>query len=415
MTASRDRCGLSTLDLPFFFGKAHSSFAEALRELVLQELAPDEEREARVTHSHESLGDRCRALAKTLAERRVLGACVPPAQGGLVFGQRDEEVDVRALCIAREVLAWGSGLAEYVFAMQGLGSYPIVYAGTEAQRAEYLAPVLRGEHLAAFAITEPEAGSDVASLRTMAVRDGEEWVLSGEKTLISNAGIADHYVVFARTAPEPGSRSLSAFLVRPTDPGFHFVESLPVSAEHPLGSLRFEQLRLPAERLLGEPGQGFKIAMATLDTFRSTVGAASLGMARRALDEALARVCERKQFGQALSEFQNTRSYLAEMATTLDASRLLVYRAAWTRDRGAERVTLEAAMAKLFSTEGAQTVIDRAVQLFGGQGVLRGCVVERLYREVRALRIYEGTSEIQRLVIGAQLVAGERARRQEHG
>ncbi len=393
MTARR-RCGLSTDDLGFFFDASHASVAETARAVAL---SPEVE-------SHDP-----RALAALLAEKGLLRACVPASVGGLPAREPDG-IDVRSVCLVRETLAWASGLADTTFAMQGLGSYPIVLAGTEAQKKTFLPTVADGTSLAAFAITEEEAGSDVSSMRTTARRDGGGWVLDGAKTFISNAGIAGHYVVFANADPSLGRRGITAFIVRPDDPGFVFEGELPMMADHPLGTIRFEGCRLAADRLLGDVGAGFKIAMSTLDVFRSTVGAAALGMARRALDEALSRVTSRRQFGKALSEFQSTQAYLAEMATELDAARLLVYRAAHAKDGGAPRVSLEAAMGKMYATEAAQRIIDRALQLHGGTGVVRGNAVERLYREARALRIYEGTTEIQRLVIATQLLAEHNAK-----
>jgi acyl-CoA dehydrogenase len=381
----RARCGLSTDDLPFFFDAMHAPLAATARDVAMSD----------AVDSHDPF-----ALAKLFAAKGLLRACVPASEGGLAKG-----VDVRAVCLVRESLGWAGGLADTVFAMQGLGSYPIVLAGTEAQRREYLPAVLAGTSLAAFAITEEEAGSDVSSMATRARRDGDGWVLDGAKTFISNAGIAGHYVVFANADPSQGRRGITAFIVRPSDAGFVFAGDIPMMAEHPIGTIRFEGCRLPGDRLLGAVGDGFKIAMGTLDVFRSTVGAAALGMARRALDEALDRTASRRQFGKALAEFQSTQGYLAEMATELDAARLLVYRAAWAKDGGAPRVSLEAAMGKMYATEAAQRIIDRALQLHGGTGVVRGNAVERLYREVRALRIYEGTTEIQRLVIATQLLA----------
>ncbi len=393
MTARR-RCGLSTDDLGFFFNDSHATIAEVARAVAL---SPEAE-------SHDP-----RALAALLAEKGLLRACVPASVGGLPAREPDG-IDVRSVCLVRETLAWASGLADTTFAMQGLGSYPIVLAGTAAQKKTFLPAVADGTSLAAFAITEEEAGSDVSSMRTTARRDGDGWVLDGAKTFISNAGIAGHYVVFANADPSLGRRGITAFIVRPDDPGFVFAGELPMMADHPLGTIRFEGCRLAGDRLLGDVGAGFKIAMSTLDVFRSTVGAAALGMARRALDEALSRVTSRRQFGKALSEFQSTQAYLAEMATELDAARLLVYRAAHAKDGGAPRVSLEAAMGKMYATEAAQRIIDRALQLHGGTGVVRGNAVERLYREVRALRIYEGTTEIQRLVIATQLLAEHNAK-----
>ena len=381
------RCAPSTDDLTFFFHEDHAAIAEAARSLALDVVA----------EQHDAF-----ALARELSGRGLLRACVPASMGGLVAGDPDG-IDVRSVCLVREALAWGSGLLDTVFAMQGLGSHPIVLAGTPEQREEFLPPVLRGEALAAFAITEPEAGSDVASIGTTAHRDGDGWLLDGTKTFISNAGIAAHYVVFANADRAAGRRGITAFIVKPDDEGFVFRGELPMMADHPLGTIGFERCRVPDARRLGAVGDGFRIAMATLDAFRSTVGAAALGMARRALDESLERAATRRQFGKAIGEFQMVQGYLAEMATDLDAARLLVFRAAWEKDRGAPRVTLAASMGKMFATEAAQRVIDRAVQIHGGAGVVRGAAVERLYREIRALRIYEGTTEIQRLVIAAQL------------
>jgi alkylation response protein AidB-like acyl-CoA dehydrogenase len=312
---------------------------------------------------------------------------------------------VRSLCLARETLARFSGLADFAFAMQGLGSGPISLFGSEALRRRWLPRVAAGEAVAAFAISEPDAGSDVQAMRTTARRDGDTVVLDGMKTWISNAGIADFYTVFARF-PEAGDRGFLALVVEKDDPGFEVTDRIDVTAPHPLGTLSFEGCRVPADRVVGDPGDGLRVALGTLDVFRPTVGAAALGLARRALEEALEWASRRVVFGKMLAEYQLTQARLAEMALDVDAAALLVYRAAWTRDRG-ERVTREAAMAKLFATEAAQRVVDSAVQLFGGRGVAVGETVERLYREVRALRIYEGTSEIQLLVIAAQVLAGE--------
>jgi acyl-CoA dehydrogenase len=383
------RCSLSTDDLPFFFEARHGTLATEARALALDP--------ALAVHDPSS-------LAQLLAERGLLRACVPAAMGGLP-ARTPDTIDVRSICLVREALAWASGLADTVFAMQGLGSYPIVLAGTEAQRQAFLPDVLAGRSLAAFAITETDAGSDVAAMATTATRDGAGWVLDGSKTFISNAGIASHYVVFANADRTLGRKGITAFLVRPDDPGFVFEGPIPLLADHPIGTIRFDRCRLGPDRLLGAVGDGFRIAMTTLDAFRCTVGAAAVGMARRALDEALQRTRTRRQFGHALSDFQSTQGYLAEMATELDAARLLVYRAAWVKDQGAPRISLEAAMGKMYATEAAQRVIDRALQLHGGTGVIVGTPCERLYREVRALRIYEGTTEIQRLVIAGQLLA----------
>ena len=312
---------------------------------------------------------------------------------------------MRSLCIARESLARASGLADFALAMQGLGSVPISLAGTDAQKRAVLPGIASGALVGAFALSEPDAGSDVAAIATTAARDGPGWRLDGVKTWISNAGLADQYVVFARTGEGPGAKGLSAFVVDADAPGLDASQRIDVIAPHPLGTLRLAGCRVGAERLLGAPGQGFRIAMATLDVFRSTVGAAALGFARRAFDEAVARARSRRMFGQALIDLQLTQVKLGEMATAIDASALLVYRAAWTKDVLGARVTREASMAKMYATESAQQVIDAAVQLFGGLGVVRGMPVERLYREIRALRIYEGASEVLKLVIGARSAA----------
>jgi acyl-CoA dehydrogenase len=314
---------------------------------------------------------------------------------------------VRTLCLIRETLARHDGLADFAFAMQGLGAGPISLFGSDAMKERYLPAVAAGERVAAFAISEPEAGSDVAAMRTEARRDGDGYLIRGTKTWISNGGIADHYVVFCRF-PEAGERGYVALVVDADAPGLRVAERIRVMAPHPLATLEFEECRVPVSARVGEEGAGLRVALGTLDVFRSTVGAAALGFARRALDEALRWTGKRRAFGAALDEFQLTRAKLAEMAVAVDASALLVYRAAWTRDAGAERVTREAAMAKLYATEAAQRVIDDAVQLFGGRGVVVGEPVERLYREIRALRIYEGTSEIQRLVIAGELTRNRR-------
>ncbi len=316
-----------------------------------------------------------------------------------------ERLDVRALCLIRETLARHDGLADFAFAMQGLGSGAISLFGTPEQKATWLPLTRGGKALAAFALTEPQSGSDVAALATTAVEDGDFFVLNGEKTWISNGGIADLYTVFARTGEGPGAKGLSAFVVPADTAGLEVAERLEVIAPHPLARLRFADCRVPKSALLGSRGSGFRIAMSVLDVFRATVAAAALGFARRALDEALARVSTRQVQGAPLFDLQMVQGHIADMALEVDAAALLVYRAAWTKDSGAARVTREAAMAKLFSTEAAQDVIDRAVQLHGGDGVKSGEVVERLYREIRALRIYEGASDVQRVVIARQAMA----------
>ncbi|WP_417481741.1 acyl-CoA dehydrogenase family protein [Maricaulis sp.] len=347
--------------------------------------------------AHEDVDADCRAIRKALGEAGLTRYCVPAAYGGAT-----EALDVRSLCLMREHLGYRSGLADFVFAMQGLGSGAISLFGTEAQKQAWLPGVARGELCAAFALTEPEAGSDVAAIATTATPDGDGWRLNGEKTFISNGGIADFYVVFARTGEAEGARGLSAFILDAKTPGLKIAERIETIAPHPLARLVFEDCHLPASSLIGTSGAGFKIAMATLDVFRSTVGAAALGFARRALDEATQRATTRKLFGATLADQQGVQTQLAEMALDIDASALLIYRAAWTKDSGAARITREAAMAKLYATEAAQRVIDTAVQLFGGLGVTKGSVPEALYRDIRALRIYEGASEVQKLVIARQ-------------
>jgi acyl-CoA dehydrogenase len=312
---------------------------------------------------------------------------------------------VRTLCLAREVLARHDGLADFAFAMQGLGMGAVTLFGSPSQR-EWLARTRKGDAIAGFALTEPRSGSDVANSAMTAVRDGNGWRLDGEKTWISNGGIADVYTVFARTGEAPGAKGLSAFLVPADTGGLTVAERLETVAPHPLATLRFDGARVPAHALIGEPGAGFRIAMTVLDHFRPTVAAAALGFARRALDEAVARVKAREIGGRPLSEMQMVQGHLADMALAVDAAALLVYRAAWAKDAGAARITREAAMAKLFSTEEAQKVIDMAVQLHGGEGVRKGSVVESLYREIRALRIYEGASDVQRVVIARAVLEG---------
>ncbi|MEW6208622.1 MAG: acyl-CoA dehydrogenase family protein [Acidobacteriota bacterium] len=313
-------------------------------------------------------------------------------------------LDVRALCVIRERLSYESALADLMFVMQGLGSFPILAAGSTETKERFLSKVKTGDMIAAFAITEPDAGSDVSAIKTTARRDGANYVLNGRKTFISNAGLADFYTVFAKTDMEKGTKGISAFVVERDAPGFSFEGRIDLIAPHPIGTIAFDDCKIPASNLLGEEGGGFRIAMRTLDTFRPTVGAAAVGLASRALDEAVSYAKQRVQFGRPIAEFQATQMKIAEMATELEAARLLVYRAAWKRDIGAERVTVESAMAKLYATEAAQRIIDHAVQIHGGAGVVSGATVERLYREVRALRIYEGTSEIQKLVIAGQML-----------
>jgi acyl-CoA dehydrogenase len=350
-------------------------------------------------HGHD-VDAACRALVRQLGDAGWLRYAI----GGTAFGAVSEAIDTRAVCLIRETLARHSGLADFAFAMQGLGSGAITLSGSEANKQQYLARVARGDAICAFALSEPDAGSDVAAMHCAAVRDGDHYVLNGEKTWVSNGGIADLYVVFARTGEAPGARGISAFIVDAGLPGFEIAERIDVIAPHPLARLRFTDCRVPAANRLGEAGKGFKVAMATLDVFRTSVAAAALGFARRALDEALARATSRKMFGKTLADFQLTQAKLAQMATGIDAAALLTYRAAWQRDQGG-RVTKEAAMAKLTATETAQQVIDAAVQMFGGLGVVSEQPVERLYREIRSLRIYEGATEVQQLIIARELLA----------
>jgi len=348
----------------------------------------------------DDIDDACRTLVTTLGKDGWLKYSVPKAHGG-----HFDRLDVRSLCLIRETLARHSGLADFAFAMQGLGSASIALFGSDALKQKYLPEVCRGKRIAAFALSEPEGGSDVSAIRTTAQADGDHYLINGAKTWISNGGIAGHYVLFVRTGEAPGAKGLSAFVVDADAPGLDASERIDTIAPHPLATLRFRNCRIPKTNLLGKPGEGFKIAMATLDIFRATVGAAALGFARRALDEAVSYAKQREAFGQKLADFQLTQAKLADMATEIDAAALLVYRAAWTKDAVAERVTREASMAKMYATEMAQRVIDAAVQIHGGQGVVSGAPVERLYREIRALRIYEGTTEIQKLVIAGQVLA----------
>jgi len=376
-----------------FLDDEHRTLADDLQAWAAAEIAGLEEPAA----SDEALDAHCRDLVTRLAD------------GGWLAAATGEPIDVRTLCLTRETLAYHHALADFAFAMQGLGSGAISLFGSDDLRLRYLPGVADGGLVAAFALSEPEAGSDVAQIAMTARRDGSgNYVLDGEKTWISNGGLADVYTVFARTGEAPGARGLSAFVVDAGTSGLRVAERIPVVAPHPLARLAFEGVRVAAEQMLGAPGEGFKVAMTTLDVFRSTVGAAALGFARRALDEALGRVTARELFGAPMAELPLVQAKLAEMALGIDASALLVYRAAWTKDVAGGRVTREAAMAKLHATETAQRVVDDAVQLFGGLGVTVGSVVERLYREVRALRIYEGASEVQQLIIGRAALAAHR-------
>jgi acyl-CoA dehydrogenase len=349
--------------------------------------------------SREAIDKECVSLVQALGQ----GGWLKPAIAGQAHGGASEVIDTRTICLLREELAWHHGLADFAFAMQGLGSGAISLKGTPEQQAAYLPRVASGQALAAFALSEPEAGSDVAAMQCSATETPEGYRLNGNKTWISNGGIADFYVVFARTGEAPGARGISAFIVDANTPGLEIAERIDVIAPHPLAKLHFNQVLVPHAKRIGAAGEGFKVAMATLDVFRTSVAAASLGFARRALDESIAWAKQRKMFGQSLADFQITQTKLAQMATMLDAATLLTYRAAWLRDQG-QRITQEAAMAKMTATENAQQIIDMAVQMHGGMGVKKGCIVESLYREIRALRIYEGATEVQQLIIGRDLL-----------
>jgi acyl-CoA dehydrogenase len=380
-----------------FFEERHRTLAAGIEEWAADRIAPLADRE-------DDVDDTCRLLVARLAEGGWLRYVVPRAWGG-----NSDTLDVRALCLIRETLARHGALADFAFALQGLGSGAITLFGSDGLKETYLPAVAGGTRIAAFALTEPDAGSDVAAMATSAERDGDDYVLNGVKTFISNGGIAGFYTMFARTGEAPGAKGISAFVIDADTPGLNVAERIEVIAPHPLARIELDDCRVPATRMIGAPGEGFKIAMATLDIFRATVGAAALGFARRALDEALGRTASRRLFGAPLADLQMTQASLAEMALDVDASALLVYRAAWTRDCVAPRVTREAAMAKLYATEAAQRVVDAAVQLFGGLGVVSGHPVEKLYREVRALRIYEGASEVQKVVIARQTIAAHEA------
>ena len=360
---------------------------------------------AHITQDHpHDVDAACRALVRLLGQ----GGWLRHAVAGTAYGGASEVLDTRSLCLIRETLGRHSGLADFAFAMQGLGSGAISIDGTDAQKQRYLTRVAQGEAIAAFALSEPDAGSDVAAMACEARVEADTVVLNGEKTWISNGGIADFYVVFARSGEAPGSRGISAFIVEADTPGFEIAERINVIAPHPLARLRFTNCRIPLTQRVGEAGQGFKVAMRTLDVFRTSVAAASLGFARRAMDEALQRATTRKMFKGVLADFQLTQAKLAQMATTIDSAALLTYRAAWQRDQG-RNVTREAAMAKMVATEGAQQVIDAAVQIWGGLGVVSEQAVERLYREIRSLRIYEGATEVQQLIIAREVLGDVRA------
>ena len=369
-----------------FFEDHHRALAAQLEDWATDKLA---------SVDHSDTDTACRYLVTQLGQAGILNhSATDPAD--------PRSLDVRSLCLIRETLARHDGLADFAFAMQGLGTGAISLFGSDTQKFEWLSRTRTGEAISAFALTEPQSGSDVANSTMTATEDGNDFVLNGEKTWISNGGIADVHTLFARTGEAPGARGLSAFILPNGLPGFEIVERLETIAPHPLATLRFTDCRIPKSALLGERGDGFKIAMSVLDVFRSTVAAAALGFARRALDEALNRVSTRQVMGTQLFDLQMVQGHIADMALDVDAAALLVYRAAWTKDSGAPRVTREAAMAKLFATDQAQQVIDKAVQLHGGDGVKSDEPVERLYREIRALRIYEGASDVQRVVIARQ-------------
>jgi len=378
----------NTLAWPFF-DEEHRTFADGFEAWLADARVFDNECDADAS---------CRAWVDALAKGGVLRACVPDYFGGVRAA-----IDVRTLCLIRERLAFRSALADFAFAMQGLGSAAITLFGDTEQQRRFLPPIVAGQSIAAFALSEREAGSDVAAIATRARRVGDAYLIDGEKTWISNAGIADAYVVFARTGVA-GAKGLTAFVVEANTPGLTIPQRIETISPHPLGSVHFDEVRISASQRIGGEGDGFKIAMAVLDVFRSTVGAAALGFARRALHETITHVNSREVFGAPLAALQMTQAAIADMATDVDAAALLVYRAAWKKDTGAARVTREAAMAKWFATEAAGRVCDRAVQLFGGRGVTRGEIVERLYRDVRALRIYEGASEIQQQIIARQML-----------
>ena len=379
----------SYLEWPFF-GDKHRTLRQNVDDWASSQVWPGHETD---------VGNTCIDLVQRLGATGFLRHAI----AGVEYGGHANTIDTRKLCLIRETLARHSGLADFAFAMQGLGSGAISLFGSVAQRDAYLPLVANGELIAAFALSEPEAGSDVAAMQCSATLDGEHYVLNGEKTWISNGGIAHFYVLFARTGEAPGARGISAFIVDADTPGFCVAEHIQVIAPHPLARLRLRECRVPVSARIGAAGQGFKVAMATLDVFRTSVAAAALGFARCAMDQAMARAMSRKMFGQTLADFQLTQAKLAQMATGIDSAALLTYRAAWMRDQG-KNVTKEAAMAKLTATENAQQIIDAAVQMFGGMGVMSEVPVERLYREIRSLRIYEGASEVQQLIIARELL-----------
>ena len=386
-TPCRSAPQLEHLQLPFF-DQAQRDFAEQLNAFAASGILQ--------TIDHSDTDAACRALVKQLGNAGLLT---------VVTGNNGKtEIDSRSVCLARETLAWHDGLADFAFAMQGLGTGAIGLAGSDELKQHILPKITSGEWLSAFALSEKDAGSDVGAMQCAAQKDGDDYILNGEKTWISNGGIADVYTVFARSGEAEGTRGISAFVVYATDPGFSIAERIDVIAPHPLATIRFDNCRIPASRRLGAGGEGFKIAMRTLDIFRASVAAAALGFARRALDEALFHARDRQMFGARLSDLQLTQAALGDMATELDAATLLTYRAAWRRDVQKLPTTQQAAMAKMAATESAQTIIDRALQMFGGRGVQSGEITEKLYREIRSLRIYEGATEVQKLIIARELL-----------
>lgn len=398
MSGDAERIALSSDDLDPFFDEGHRVLAKRLREVVPRGLGPRSAIRADVPAVARAMGDALGLYAHV----------VPEAFGGAPMGRADDAayIDVRGLCLVREALGQVHPTADSIFAVQGLGSYPITIAGDDAMRRAFLPDMVKGARIGAFALTEPEAGSDVASMRTTATRVGDGWKLDGEKVYISNVGIADHYVVFANADPSRGKKGISAFVV-PRDAEGLEIEPIPLAMAHPLGRVRMKACRVGHDARLGEIGDGLSIALRTLETFRITVGAAAAGIARRALDLAIGHVTTRVQFGAPLSELQQVQAMIADMATDLDAARLLVARAAWARDRAADtgnRTTTETAMAKMFATEAAQTIVDRALQLHGGRGIEATSEIWHLYQEVRALRIYEGATEVQKVVIARALL-----------
>src|SRR5215472_17234160 len=397
--------GSSHLDWPFLESR-HKALATEL-DLWAGRVLRDEPGHR---PSVRAVDDACRRLVRQLGE----GGWLKYAIGGTAYGASADTIDTRAVCLVRETLARHSGLADFAFAMQGLGSGAISIFGSHEQKQRYLPCVVKGTAIAASAISEPDAGSDVAALQCTARKEGDSYVINGEKTWISNGGIADFYVLFVRTSEEAGAKGISALIVDAGTPGLEIAERIEVMAAHPLARLRLKDCRVPAAQRLGDQGQGFKIAMSTLDIFRSSVAAAALGFARRALHEALSRSTSRRMFGQTLADFQLTQAKLAKMATDVDSAALLTYRAAWLKDMGCP-VTVEAAMAKMTATEMAQQAIDSAVQIFGALGVVSENTVERLYREIRPLRIYEGATEVQQLIIARGIIRAHQASEGERG